>query len=57
MKKFIALSAALLLFVGCGPNSKAPQQINNPEPTQATEDSVLGLGDSYQNLKPLLALL
>ena len=47
MKKFIALSAALLLFVGCGPNSKAPQQINNPEPTQATEDSVLGLGDSY----------
>ena len=47
MKKFIALSAALLLFVGCSSNTKAPQPSNTPESTQVTEEVVLGLGDSY----------
>lgn len=47
MKKIISLIAVLLLFVGCSTNSKTPGSDTPPGTTQTSEDTVLGLGDTY----------
>lgn len=45
MKKLISLVAVLMLFAGCSSSPKTPVDV--PEPTQSTEETILGLGDSY----------